>query len=149
MGTPLSAPGQRHPGWGAVARYCWRRSVIIQYEGFAFAATASAWQEALQSSMLDEKQCPGGGKIKGQSLRYSGGVANFTETGITVMLQQVLETRFRVVIVLAPANYVKSVALQADGMMGHPTSASCAACIAVAYAACFGYGLLRRGSLCP
>jgi hypothetical protein len=123
--------------------------VIIQYEGFAFAATASAWQEALQSSMLDEKQCPGGGKIKGQSLRYSGGVANFTEAGVTVMLQQVLETRLRVVIVLAPANYVKSVALQADGMMGHPTSASCAACIAVAYAACFGYGLLRRGSLCP
>jgi hypothetical protein len=94
--------------------------VIIQYEGFAFAATASAWQEALQSSMLDEKQCPGGGKIKGQSLRISGGVANFTEAGITVMLQQVLETRLRVVIVLAPANYVKSVALQADGMIGPP-----------------------------
>jgi hypothetical protein len=96
--------------------------VIVQYDGFAFSATASAWQEALESQTLEAAQCPGSTSIRArtQVLRLTGGVANFTEAGSTGFLQRVLETRFRVVIVLAPANLLVSLALQAEGILATP-----------------------------
>jgi hypothetical protein len=101
-------------------KYCWTRSVIVQYDGFAFSATASAWREALESQTLEAAQCPGSTGTRTQVLQLTGGVANFIEAGGTVLLQRVLETRFRVVIVLAPANLLVSLAVQANGILATP-----------------------------
>ena len=98
------------------AKYCWTRSAIVQYDGVEFSSTASAWQEALESQTQVAVQCQGVSKTTTQILRFTGGVGDFTsEGGITALLQKVLGTRFRIVIALAKAEYLKNLALQANG----------------------------------